>query len=765
MTVQPTYITFHKNVATALAGGKVDTSNSVSSSAIFFQMLMQKSEGLKKALGLLADVQSTPSLQKTPLPYENYADFSSLESKITNDFARPYLEDINPFLTNPNLVAAQVFIDGLEESFADWLLASERGGIADPTEGEKAVTQQFQNQLQTLKQYFKKGTTTTPTDEQYSQLYALPRSFVAAMEELIGMDAPPRGKIVNFWMDMMIIYNSMTSLADPASNELNTQISDYNLLIDQANATINTMRNIITSIKNLCNPVWSMVSYEAPGWTDADYNAMEGDLISTLLTLCEQYRSLLQNYPTEEDQSLPTEIRDAVKKFVDKMQTIQIRNAGTDKVLYLNYLMATAYCYLACQYQYGVSSSSSISDYNQALASERNFWYSRETGPNMKKGFELYNQIGTPQTPTYSDLLAKIIIFLDSAATKFNPLFFQESIDKVIRNDRGTFASRENMQRFLDEMETNITSIEAQISAWSVKIAELLTKKTEIEVSNRNYYTVMNEDKATFVSSSPIQSVYASLMLDKYLPNQQFVLETLGSEMTFSNKAAKYLNEIIRNVAHFQTADVYYCLGIYIKQMNLQAYDEVDKKVDAFRAKELACCNADLKRSQAALTKIEEILEEIKEDEELSSSQQKELQTIIGGFAPQFRALIRNLSSLKTFLSGMRIVTVPDKEKDSKIEAFTVTVHEKPSNSWLSVLADLESFVIDGGDNASVYGGEKQIAQSLESYLQDYITFNQNQQLALQLEGAAIQQEWTIVAASLALMNSIFAKLIRRFKS
>ncbi len=765
MTVQPTYITFHKNVATALAGGKVDASSSVSSSAIFFQVLMQKSEGLKKALGLLAEAQSTSVLQKSPLPYESYADFAlDLESKITNDFARPYLEDIDPFLKDPNLVAAQVFIDGLEESFADWLLASERGGIADPTEGEKAVTQQFQNQLQTLKQYFK-GESANPTEAQYSQLYALPRSFVAAMEELIGMDAPPKGKIVNFWMDMMIIYNSMTSLADPASNELNTQISDYNLLIDRANATINTMRNIITSIKNFCNPVWSMVSYEAPGWTDADYNAMEGDLISTLLTLCEQYRSLLQNYPTGEDQSLPAEIRDEVKAFVDTMQTIQLRYESESSVLYLNYLMATAYCYLACQYQYGVLEASSKDDYNQALAKERDFWYSRETGDHMKDAFKLYETIGTPDKPDITQLLAKVIIFLDTEAKQFNPLFFQESIDKITKNNKGHFASREAMQTFLDKMEANIASIETQISTWSVKIAELLTKKTEIEVSNRNYYTVMNEDKATFVSSSPIQSVYASLMLDKYLPNQQFVLETLGSEMTFSNKAAKYLNEIIRNVAHFQTADVYYCLGIYIKQMNLQAYDEVDKKVDAFRAKELACCNADLKRSKAALTKIEEILEEIKEDEELSSSQQKELQTIIGGFAPQFRALIRNLSSLKTFLSGMRIVTVPDKEKDSKIEAFTVTVHEKASNSWLSVLADLESFVIDGGDNASVYGGEKQIAQSLESYLQDYITFNQNQQLALQLEGAAIQQEWTIVAASLALMNSIFAKLIRRFKS
>lgn len=765
MTVQPTYITFHKNVATALAGGKVDASSSVSSSAIFFQVLMQKSEGLKKALGLLAEAQPTPALQKSPLPYESYADFAlDLESKITNDFAKPYLEDINPFLTNPNLVAAQVFIDGLEEAFADWLLASERGGIADPTEGEKAVTQQFQDRLQALQQYFK-GTSPQPTDAQYNQLYALPRGFVAAMEELIGMDAPPKGKFVNFWMDMMIIYNSMTSLADPASNELNTQISNYNLLIDQANATINTMRNIITSIKNFCNPIWSMVSYEAPSWSGADYNAMEGDLISTLMTLCEQYRSLLQNYPEGEDQSLPTEIREAVKSFVNKMQEIQIRRGDGSNILRLNYLMATAYCYLTCQYQFGILSSSSKSDYNQALQNERNFWYSRETGESMKNGFELYHDVGTPEPPDREKLLAKIIIFLDNDAKKFNPLFFQQSIDKVTRNEEGRFASRESMQELLDQMETSITSVEAQISAWSAKIAELLTSKTEIEVSNRNYYTVMNEDKASFVTSSPIQSVYASLMLDKYLPNQQFVLETLGSEMTFSNKAAKYLNEIIRNIAHFQTADVYYCLGVYIKQMNLQAYDEVVKKVEAFRAKELACCDGDLKRSQAALTKIEEILKEIKEDEELSSSQRKELQSIIGGFAPQFRALIRNLSSLKTFLSGMSIAAIPDKEKNSKIEAFTVTVQGESSNSWLSVLADLESFVIDGGDNASVYGGEKQIAQSLESYLQDYITFNQNQQLALQLEGAAIQQEWTIVAASLALMNSIFAKLIRRFKS
>ena len=104
------------------------------------------------------------------------------------------------------------------------------------------------------------------------------------------------------------------------------------------------------------------------------------------------------------------------------------------------------------------------------------------------------------------------------------------------------------------------------------------------------------------------------------------------------------------------------------------------------------------------------------------------------------------------------------KKPDEVDEAFTAKIGTKEFDTWIQQLTTFESAVIEGGRNGVMPGGEQQVLQSLESKQQDYTSFNQNQQLALQMESAAIQQEWTMVAAALALMNQIFAKLIRRFK-
>ncbi|QYC80195.1 CT620/CT621 family type III secretion system effector, partial [Chlamydia suis] len=247
-----------------------------------------------------------------------------------------------------------------------------------------------------------------------------------------------------------------------------------------------------------------------------------------------------------------------------------------------------------------------------------------------------------------------------------------------------------------------------------------------------------------------------------YLPNQQYTLETLGSQMTFSNKAARYLNEIIQHAVSFQTADVYYSLGMYLRQMNQQVFPEVISRAYDTVKQEIERSRADLFHCKKALEEINKLATSVKADTELTSSQRAELLETLASYAFEFKNLHHNLSNVYVMISKVQISGV--KNPDDVDEAFTANIGTKDFDTWIQQLTTFESAVIEGGRNGVMPGGEQQVLQSLESKQQDYTSFNQNQQLALQMESAAIQQEWTMVAAALALMNQIFAKLIRRFK-
>ncbi|AFS23178.1 hypothetical protein B600_1041 [Chlamydia psittaci VS225] len=349
----------------------------------------------------------------------------------------------------------------------------------------------------------------------------------------------------------------------------------------------------------------------------------------------------------------------------------------------------------------------------------------------------------------------------NNSTTNLNPEFFLNSIELMTKSTTSVM-TRSDYQRVVDAMNAGIKQIQVQINQWTQESTKLMAQKASMDPTQLNYFKSMSEGKDIFVKTAPIQMVYSSLLLDKYLPNQQQVLETLGVQMTFSNKAAKYMNQIIHHVTNFQTADVYYSLAIYLRQMNLQALTDAKGKAESVLSKEKIRCQSDIARCQRAKGELTQILESINGDRELTASQAQELRQTISGYQFQFDALIRNLGNLSIFLNNMQFQPVDNPNDIDK--AFKILVNSKESEDWPRFLASFESFVIEGGENGVVPGGEQQILQSLEAAQLNFTTFNQNQQLALQLESSAIQQEWTMVSAALALMNQIFAKLTRRLK-
>ncbi|SYX09374.1 Protein of unknown function, DUF582 [Chlamydia poikilotherma] len=748
MTVPSSYITFNRNVTAALLGDQVDMTTPFSSSVFLFQELDQKARGLKHALGLLQEAEVKLPTAQFSSEFIGDASFENLpEEKITLSNITYDSRKVDEILANPNLAAAKLYIEGLDKSFDDWLKDVDQGGIVNPTEAEKTIVKDFKIKLDTLKQAFVAG---TPTEAQYTSLYGLSKEFVAAIEKLEGKDAPPKSKVINFWQNIMVVYNAMISLSYPVSEQLNIQLAECSLNIDEANKVIELIRQFSSSLKDLLNPIWD-ISSTASTLTGSGYNAMQGGMTRTYIVLGGVYRMLMDKYSGHAVDKMPEGVKQGVTTFINAMGSLKM-NANVTLPSFLSLL----YSYLVCAGQYGISQSSSQANYKAVLEKEYTYWNERGNSNFNVADVPLVTFKNNPYA-TYQG----IKLFYGSSQTNLNPEFFQKCIELMTRSPNSVM-SRFDYQKVIDGMNNGIKQIRDQINKWTEESAKLMGQKDSMDPTKLNYFESMKEGKKTFVDTSPIQMVYSSLLLDKYLPNQQHVLETLGVQMTFSNKAAKYMNQIITHVTNFQTADVYYSLAIYLRQMNLQALTDALGKAQSVLNKEKVRCKADVERCQRVKTELTKILESVKNDDELTSSQKRELRQTISGYEFQFDALLRNLGNLYVFLNNMQFSAVAKPEEVD--EAFDIKVNGQTSENWPRFLSSFESFVIEGGDNGVVPGGEQQILQSLEATQQNFTTFNQNQQLALQLESSAIQQEWTMVSAALALMNQIVAKLTRRFK-
>lgn len=754
MTIQPAYITFNRNITAALLGNQVDTTMELSQAAIFFQHLDLKAKGLKKSLRLLQEVQSQQS-PSIPLPEVSYNVLEPLplsaislpkDSDLTAD-------EIKAILDDPNLASANCYISGLDATFEDWVKPSDQGGIADPSEAETNLVREYQVKLSTLKQLFTTGS--NPTEENYKTLYGLPEEFITKVEELQKTNPLLKNKVINFWNNLMLVYNSMASLTYPVADNLSTQIADLALNIQEANQVISIIRQFASSVKDFFTPLWNLHSSVK---NNADtYTALEAGMSKTYILLGDLYRQLMERYPPNVEDPLPQEIKEGINIFLKSLQNISLStppNNGNTKC-YLNNLLSLLFAYAVGAGMAAEKSQLSPNEVTEALNKEKAYWT-----PRCISEFDITTAFSSLTSSPFKYFGVSIFDSNSNATTisGANPIFFKDAIEAV--TTYGDIISRDDYSKVLKGMEDSVAAIQSKINAWTTQSEELTKQKQSLDPAQLNYFSIMNEDKKTFVKSSPLQTIYKSLMLDKYLPNQQRILETLGDQMIFSNKAARYMNRLITYLTPFQTADVYYSMTIYLRQMNLQDLpDALGKARDSFQ-KEQKRCITDRQRCQNTIKEIDKVLDELKADTEITESQNRELRLKLKEYRSQLEMLVRNLSNLDCFLKHITLTAV---ENPNDVDtAFVVKISDKDVPGYDRILSFLESFVIEGGENAVVPGGEQQVLQSMESTQQDYTTYNQNQQLALQLESAAIQQEWTMVSAALALLNQIFAKLIRR---
>lgn len=148
--------------------------------------------------------------------------------------------------------------------------------------------------------------------------------------------------------------------------------------------------------------------------------------------------------------------------------------------------------------------------------------------------------------------------------------------------------------------------------------------------------------------------------------------------------------------------------------------------------------------------------------------QQSKLQTLVSNCTTS----LGQLGDLKKYLAAIQIgPPTGDKTHQDATKYFGVygaggkpdpgppPTPAQPTN-WQSDIGNSEQFVIKGDpSNKDAPGGLINLHQQADSFQKDYADQGQNQQMLLQMRMTEIQQEWTVVATALQLLNQMYMTL------
>lgn len=343
---------------------------------------------------------------------------------------------------------------------------------------------------------------------------------------------------------------------------------------------------------------------------------------------------------------------------------------------------------------------------------------------------------------------------------------------------------RANFSNFVNTVITekiNLTAAvkEAQslLTEFQGKASEYLnTFQSEINTLNQTYDT-LDPAKASFntstgstpslraqavdswIDSTSLGSAFIHLILNTQIPKQENFLNPLIQEVNFNNVAANAVNDLLSITNNFSTSSVYYNLSSYL--------------VESKEGKDLFC--GDFFEFMGALAKEHEYIVR-----DINSCYRAEvfgeaLLARVEALAQGHKVTDAQANSMRTqanlYLSFIRIIVEQLAVLDSLLRSLNYEVEKKDNNydkdkykitgptDWISTLASLEGYAVNGFDNASLSGGLGPMHTLVQTDQHDYLTQSQTQQLNLQNQMTNIQQEWTLVSTSMQVLNGILSHL------
>jgi Protein of unknown function, DUF582. len=365
----------------------------------------------------------------------------------------------------------------------------------------------------------------------------------------------------------------------------------------------------------------------------------------------------------------------------------------------------------------------------------------------------------TLASPGVAELMKNYIDFTNGIC-KAN---FSNFVDNVITKDLDLSAAANQAQAMLGEFqkkaEEYLNTFQTEIDNLNKVYNELDPAKATFNVGIGNQETLHEKAVNNWIESTSLGSAFIHLVLNTQIPKQENFLNPLIQEVNFNNVAANAVNDLLSITNNFSTSSVYYNLSSYL----VESKEGVDYFCGGFFeflcafAKEREYILRDINscyRAQAFGNALLVRIEAMAAGNKVTAAQANNMRTQTNLYLAFIRIIVEQLSVLDSLLRSLNYQPL---QKDGNYDKDKYEI--KGPTDWISTLASLEGYVVNGFDSASPSGGLGPMHTLVQTDQHDYLTQSQTQQLNLQNQMTNIQQEWTLVSTSLQVLNGILSHL------
>lgn len=266
----------------------------------------------------------------------------------------------------------------------------------------------------------------------------------------------------------------------------------------------------------------------------------------------------------------------------------------------------------------------------------------------------------------------------------------------------------------------------------------------------------LHQSRGQAVFLLPLPSAIATVLLDHYMPEEVDYLQTLSESLYYSNVGSKMESAILENISNYINAGSYFNFASIVgppDPLNPSFPGQVFYSIDFSLAlkrleSEQQQTTNYITTTRKALDTIDQQIALIQADSKISSTNKAQLINVLNKNKNNFTNILNNLIAAQNLLNQINLANPGISGK---------TIVDAPDN-WQPQLQDLETNLVTGNNGV---GGMFSSMASLQASQQSYADDGQNQQLELQLHLTTMQQEWTVIATSLQILNQIYLGLAR----
>lgn len=270
------------------------------------------------------------------------------------------------------------------------------------------------------------------------------------------------------------------------------------------------------------------------------------------------------------------------------------------------------------------------------------------------------------------------------------------------------------------------------------------------------------------IRSLPLPSAVAAVLIDRYMPKEIDYLTQMKADLYYSNLGSSVGNAMIDAISQFVNGATYFNFASFAGQqpMTAMATDTFPGSMETAQAKlalEKQQSKLYLEYANKALEEVKTQLARVQNDTVITNEQRLRITDALQGYADNLNAISGSLVLLQIYLNplsvGVRDGTHPgDNGKDPE-GTFHVFGGQ---DQWQARLETLEDALVSGLPSNIISGGLFPVQASVQADQQAFADMGQSYQLEMQMHMTAMQQEWTVVATSLQILNQIYLGLTRK---